>query len=83
MGLTSLGIGIALTVAIPALVLMVVSLIALRGTDPSQRPEIIRALADLISAARRGRGPSPRTSRAKSLPATHDHQAGSGHDPSS
>ncbi|WP_156093601.1 hypothetical protein [Lentzea aerocolonigenes] len=59
---------------------MVVSLIALRGTDPSQRPEIIRALADLISAARRGRDPSR---RAKSLPTTNDHQAGSTHDPSS
>ncbi|MDR6592011.1 hypothetical protein ACFFSW_04435 [Saccharothrix longispora] len=61
--MSSLGIGVALAAAIPALAVVVVSLIALRGTAPAQRPEIIRALAELIGAARRERRP-PRRGRA-------------------
>ena len=58
--LSPIGSGMVMAAAIPALALMVVCLAALWGSAPSQRPEIIRALADLISAARRHRNASRR-----------------------
>jgi hypothetical protein len=55
MNLSSVGPWIAVTAALPALVIVVVSLFALRGADPKERPEILRALADLFHATRRAR----------------------------
>jgi hypothetical protein len=51
--LSPIGPWIAVAAAIPAFVVLFVSVIALRGTDPKDRPEIIRALAELFQATRR------------------------------
>ncbi|MGI5506593.1 hypothetical protein [Lentzea sp. CA-135723] len=59
MDVSYLGLGIAIAAAIPGLTVVAVSLIALWGSTPAQRPEIIRALADLIRAQRRGRDSQP------------------------
>ncbi|MFD9736800.1 hypothetical protein [Umezawaea sp. NPDC059074] len=62
MDLLSVGSSVVVVAVVPALVMMVVSLVALRGSAPSQRPEIIRALAELLRAFRRDRTPPRRTS---------------------
>ncbi|MFL6141491.1 MAG: hypothetical protein ACJ72N_06430 [Labedaea sp.] len=66
MELSSIGPWIAVAAAIPALVILVVSIVALRGTTPSERPAILRALADLFRATRRI--PGPRRSARKPTP---------------
>jgi hypothetical protein len=60
MEISSIGPWIAVAVAIPALVMLVVAIIALRGTTPTERPAILRALADLFRATRRISGPRHR-----------------------
>ncbi|MBB4700573.1 hypothetical protein [Sphaerisporangium siamense] len=42
-----------LAAAVPATTLMIVAIVALRGTEPDQRPEILRALAILARANHR------------------------------
>src|SRR5262245_34968686 len=58
--LSPIGPWIVIATAIPAFVVLLVSVIALRGTDPKERPEIIRALAELFQATRRLRLPTPK-----------------------
>jgi hypothetical protein len=47
----------AVTLIVCALTLLAAMAIALRGSDPKDRPEILRALAELL---RRGGGSGPR-----------------------
>jgi len=65
--LLSIGSSVVVVAVVPALVVMVVSLVALRGSAPSQRPEIIRALAELLRAFRRDRTPPRRSPHRKSV----------------
>jgi hypothetical protein len=62
MDLLSIGPWIVVATAVPAFVVLIVAVVALRGSAPHERPEIIRALADLISATRRGLDPASRKS---------------------
>jgi hypothetical protein len=52
MGL-SFGLWLVIAAAIQPAVFIVVSLVALRGSEPSDRPEILRALADVFRAIKR------------------------------
>lgn len=49
----SLGLWAVIAIAIPATVVLIVSVCALHGSAPSERPEILRALAELVAALRR------------------------------
>jgi hypothetical protein len=63
--LSLIGPWIVFATAIPAFVVLLVSVIALRGTDPKERPEIIRALAELFQATRRLGLPTPKNPGAR------------------
>lgn len=49
MNFAALSLWVLAIVAIPAIVIGVICVVALRGTEPRYRPEIIRALADLAA----------------------------------
>ncbi|GAA3424580.1 hypothetical protein GCM10018953_17630 [Streptosporangium nondiastaticum] len=44
---------LAVAIVVPTLTITIVSIVALRGTQPDQRPEILRALAILARANQR------------------------------
>lgn len=58
---------LAAVVAVPAITLMIVAIVALRGTQPDQRPEILRALAIFAKANHRSLPALTRKSRDRQL----------------
>jgi hypothetical protein len=50
MQLSVFAIAIVVAVAVPAMAIMIVAIVALRGAQPDERPEILRALAVLARA---------------------------------
>ncbi|MFF0864967.1 hypothetical protein ACFYUV_24635 [Nonomuraea sp. NPDC003560] len=60
-------IAAVVTLAIPAVAMTVVAIVALRGTRPDERPEILRALAVL---ARANRGSISELAQRRRLPSS-------------
>ncbi|MEO3892679.1 hypothetical protein [Nonomuraea sp. B5E05] len=50
MQLSVFAIAIVVAVAVPAVAMTIVAIVALRGAEPGERPEILRALAVLARA---------------------------------
>ncbi|GAB2450754.1 hypothetical protein GCM10027187_18200 [Streptosporangium sandarakinum] len=59
---------LAVAIVVPTLTITIVSIVALRGTQPDQRPEILRALAILAKANQRSLPTLRRRSGDQQLP---------------
>jgi hypothetical protein len=70
---TNVGLLLVISVTVPSIAVLAVTVVALRDSKPEERPEIIRALAALFGALRRRYPPADASNEA------HPASAGSLH----